>query len=210
MEYFSGLLLGLAMILPIGPQNIFVLTQGLTGGYKRGLAAAVTAGFCDTTLILAGAGGLAVVLTGWPWLRTILLVVGSLFLFYLGINYLRDSSTAEMGVTATTAGDLEEEEHWLRSLILYGIGVSWGNPHAILDTVAVLGSAIAAYDPAMRVPFAAGVLSASWFFFFTLVLVGQLLRKRITGQAQIWIKRISGVIMLIFGVVLGLEGILVG
>lgn len=203
MQYLSGLLLGLAMILPIGPQNIFVLTQGLTGGIKRGLVAAVTAGFCDTTLILAGAAGLSAVLTGMPWLRTTLLIIGSLFLLYLGISSLRDSNTVEM---EQASGD-EGQGKGLGPIILYGVGVSWGNPHAILDTVAVLGSSIAAYDPAGRVPFAAGIISASWLFFFTLVLIGNLLRHRMTPRTQVWIKRGTGVIMLIFAVVLAWEGV---
>lgn len=217
-SFLAGLLLGLSMILPIGPQNLFVLTQGLTGGLSRGLLAAFTAGVCDTILILTGAAGLAALLAALPWLKVVLLALGALFLLYLGVDSLRlregpSAEAAAAGPAGSPVGVPANQPVGVParnsaapvSLVLTGIGVSWGNPHAILDTVAVLGSAIAARDTASRVPFAAGTVTASWLFFLCLALVGALFRSRVTDATQVWIRRVSGLLMLVFALVLGRE-----
>ena len=67
--YLAGLALGLALIVPIGAQNVFVVGQGLAVGWPRAGWAVVAAGCCDTLLILAGAAGVAGLLTGFPVLR---------------------------------------------------------------------------------------------------------------------------------------------
>jgi len=198
LSFLSGLVLGLAMILPIGPQNVFVLTQGLEGRLGRGLLAALVAGLCDTLLILAGAAGLSALFTAVPWLRLVLLLTGVAFLLGLGLAWLRAPAAPEP--VAPAGGST-------LSLLATGVAVSWGNPHAILDTVAVLGSAVAAQLPAARVPFAAGAISASWLFFLTLALAGSLLGRFVTPGAQRWIRRSSGVMMLTFAIILGREAL---
>lgn len=51
--YLAGLALGLALIVPIGAQNVFVVGQGLAVGWPRAGWAVIAAGCCDTLLILA-------------------------------------------------------------------------------------------------------------------------------------------------------------
>lgn len=208
--YFSGLLLGLGMILPIGPQNIFILTQSIAGGPLRGLTAAVTAGFCDSTLIIIGAAGLSQVLAKLPWLEKGLLWAGFIFLLYLGLSALRRE---EVGQFASRNSNWQElsptaaSRSWVFAVIIKGIGVSWGNPHAILDTVGILGAAIAAYPPQSRSIFATGTVTASWLFFFVLVLIGSWLRRKVSPQTAVWISRFSGAIMLFFALLLGYEAV---
>jgi len=199
VAFLKGLILGLSMILPIGPQNLFVLNQGLLGGLKRGFLAAAVAGFCDTVLILAGAAGLSAVLLAFPWLRSFLLWLGVAFLLWLGVGALR----ARPAAASTAVG--EGQALPVRQVVLTVIGVSWGNPHAILDTVAILGSAIAGQAAVSRLAFGAGAVSASWLFFALLALTGSYVGRRLTPSAAVWIQRGSGIIMLIFAVVLALE-----
>lgn len=53
-DYFAGLALGLALIMPIGAQNVFLINQGLTVGISRALVAVGVAGLCDSLLIVVG------------------------------------------------------------------------------------------------------------------------------------------------------------
>lgn len=198
MAFLGGLLLGLSMILPIGPQNVFVLTQGLVGGLRRGLLAAAVTGICDTVLILAGGAGVAALLSTLPILQAGLLWVGTVFLLYCGIRSLlpdKQPSAATLSDRHTGASGL--------TLVTAGIGVSWGNPHAILDTVVILGSAIAAQSADHRTPFAAGAVTASWLFFAILATGGALLGARVGEKGRLYSSRISGVVMLLFAVMLG-------
>lgn len=209
MPFLKGFLLGLSMILPIGPQNLFVLNQGLLG-FRRGLLAAATTGVCDTLLILAGAAGLSATLSRLSGLRAVLLGVGAVFLAYLGIGSLVRSG--DLRATAREAGAPSSGRQRgrvapLPEILLAGVAVSWGNPHAILDTVAVLGSSIAAQGPATRLPFALGTVSASWAFFLGLAAAGATLGTKVNGSAQVWFARASGALMLLFAFLLGWEAL---
>ncbi|MCL5039717.1 MAG: LysE family transporter [Firmicutes bacterium] len=202
--------MGLSLILPIGPQNVFVLEQGLIGGLQYGLMAAVTAGLCDSVLILAGAGGVSGLLTGIAWLQKVLLLLGVVLLGYLGVRSLwaggpSGAATPAEGRHTENDGPVTKGTPSPSRLILMGIAVSWGNPHAILDTVAILGSAIVAHEPTSQTAFATGAVMASWLFFLALALVGALFRRRLTSKSQVWLRRISGTIMLFFAIYLGRE-----
>jgi len=209
VAFLTGLILGLSMILPIGPQNLFVLQSGIIGGLRRGMIAAATAGFCDTALILVGAAGLSAVFTSVPVLRLVLLWAGVVFLVYLGVSAFRATPAATVNATASATGQVPLPLPLPSSLwqIVTGIGVSWGNPHAILDTVAVLGSAIAAQGAASRGAFTAGTVTASWLFFLALAVTGGAFGARLPASTQVWIRRGSGGIMLVFAAVLCVEAV---
>lgn len=200
VAFLSGLLLGLSMILPIGPQNLFVLNQGLLGGWRGGIIAASTTGLCDTLLIVAGMSGVGALIAHVPGLRFLLLWLGAAFLLFLAFSAFRAHDEAKAPVTTMQQTSTARQ-------IGTGIALSWGNPHAILDTVVVLGGAIASQQSNARVAFAGGTIAASWLFFFTLATTAAIFGLRLPSGAQGWIRRVSGAIMLVFAVVLALEGL---
>ena len=79
------------------------------------------------------------------------------------------------------------------------------NPHAILDTVGVLGAAITAQAAQERVAFAAGAVGASWAWYLIPSMGASALQRRLILGARLWIQRASGMIMLVFACVLALE-----
>ena len=64
--YFQGLALGAAMILPLGPQNAFVMNQGIRRQYH--LMIALLCAVSDLLLICAGIFGGSALLMQSPWL----------------------------------------------------------------------------------------------------------------------------------------------
>lgn len=62
--YFQGLALGAAMILPLGPQNAFVLNQGIRRQYH--LMIASLCALSDVVLICAGIFGGSAILMQSP------------------------------------------------------------------------------------------------------------------------------------------------
>jgi L-lysine exporter family protein LysE/ArgO len=121
-----------------------------------------------------------------------LILVGVVFLLVMGTLALRASS------------DNEEVKSLMRpaAMVAQTVGVSLLNPHAILETVGVLGAAIAAQGSESRVGFAAGVVSASWVWFLMVGLGASVLQRWLTSSVRLWIQRGSGVLML------GLAGVL--
>lgn len=194
--FLTGLALGLALIVPIGAQNVFVFGQGVSLGMPRALWAVVGAAVCDTILIVLGAAGTSALLDSVPGLRPAMLVAGALFLTYLGVKSLRAKPT-----------DLDDEAGvWTRGQVLRRTAaVSLLNPHAILDTVGVLGAAITAQAVGTRLPFAIGAVAASWAWFLLLASAAHALRRFMTKERRVWFDRVSGLILLVFAVWLAVE-----
>jgi len=187
----TGMALGLALIAPIGPQNLFVLNAGLAVGIPRVFAASLAVTACDTLLITLGTLGAGRMLDAVPATRTLLLAAGVLFLLYLGAQGLRQ-----------TVQERDQPVPVGRRLLPQAAAVSLLNPHAILDTVGVIGAAAAAQTGASRPFFAAGAVTASLLWFGLLGASAAAVRSRLTLKSRVLIQRSSAVIMLGFALVL--------
>lgn len=194
--FLTGLALGLALIVPIGAQNVFVFGQAIALGMPRALWAVIGAAACDTLLIVLGAAGTSALLNSVPGLRPAMLLGGALFLTYLGVKSLR-----------TKPSELDDQSGtWSRGQVLRRTAaVSLLNPHAILDTVGVLGAAITAQAVATRVPFAVGAVVASWTWFLVLATAAHAMRRFLTKERRVWFDRVSGLILLVFAGWLAVE-----
>jgi L-lysine exporter family protein LysE/ArgO len=85
------------------------------------------------------------------------------------------------------------------------VAVSLLNPHAIIDTVGVIGAAVSAQPSSLRLAFGAGTATASWLWFTVLAVAAAGLRRGLTPDRRIWFDRASGVIMVTFGTLLVVE-----
>ncbi|EMQ4856053.1 arginine exporter ArgO [Morganella morganii] len=162
--YFQGLLLGAAMILPLGPQNVFVLQQGSRKQYH--LMSAFLCTLSDVLLITAGVFGGSALLSQSVLLMALVTWGGVAFLLWYGRGALRAVFTADAGLTM--------QEQVVRSrwrVIMTLVAVTWLNPHVYLDTFVVLGSIGGQLGSDMRIWFTAGAVCASVLWFFGLALL---------------------------------------
>ena len=157
LVFLKGAMLGASLIVAIGPQNAFVLRQGLQRRHVF-LSAAIGA-LVDAGLILIGVSGLALALKSFPQVLTAIRWAGAVFLFLYG---LRSFNAARHAQTLESRGASEAGAGRTAMMLL---GFSLLNPHVYLDTVLLLGGIGASYG-ASRFVFAAGAMtaSASWFF----------------------------------------------
>ena len=200
-----GLLLAFGLILPLGAQNTFVLTQGaLHRRWSGALPAVLTAAVSDTLLITVAISGLSLVLLTVPWLKAALSWGGVPFLAYMGWATWRSDAQADQGAARLAVGGSTDRvtaqaagEGWpARRQVAFAASVSLLNPHAILDTVAVIGTSALQYAGAARLAFALACIGASWVWFFGLSLAGYLMGLFAAGaNLQRWLNRASAVIM---------------
>jgi L-lysine exporter family protein LysE/ArgO len=150
----AGLLMGLSLIVAIGPQNAWVITAGLQR-QRVGLVIAICiAG--DLSLIVAGVGGVGSILSRFSLLLTLARYGGAAYLSYMALSRLRDARrphALQVGSRAS-AGSVTRKTLTLTFL----------NPHVYLDTVVLLGS-VSAHWGSERWSFAIGASLASvgWF-----------------------------------------------
>lgn len=169
----QGITLGLAMIVPIGAQNAFVLNQGIHRQHH--LMVALICILCDIALIAFGVFGSGVVIKQWPWLLQFVTAGGILFLAVYGSLSLRsawqsrgESACAEI---EPTVNDVRPRHHVGRWAVIGAtLAVTLLNPHVYLDTVVILGSIGNQLLGHERWWFALGCLLASCMWFTGLSL----------------------------------------
>ncbi len=184
--FIHGYLLSFGLILPLGPQNVFVFSQGATQPkLRRAWPVAIAAAICDTLLIAIAVLGVSTVVLTVPWIKIGLGVFGVGFLLYIGWLTWRSDG----GTTIDQAAHL-----WpLKRQIVFAVSVSLLNPHAILDTIGVIGTSSLAYLDAERLAFTLACVLNSWLWFFALAVAGRSLGS--FDVVRTWLNRASAVIM---------------
>jgi L-lysine exporter family protein LysE/ArgO len=122
------------------------------------------------------------------------LLIGIAFLAIFGVLAFRAPPEEEADEVKSVGRPL--------AMIAQTVGVSLFNPHAVLETVGVLGGAIAAQTAENRIEFACGVIAASWVWLLMVGFGALALQRRLTAPARLWMQRGSGVMMLALAAVL--------
>lgn len=157
----AGFVTGMSLIVAIGAQNAYVLRQGVLRSHAGAVVAVCT--FSDVMLILAGVGGLGVLIDRAGYLLDAARWFGVCFLLWYAAGALRRARRVE-SMPDIASSDVGESR---RGVIGRAVALTWLNPHVYLDTVLLLGSIAATHDavPAGRWWFAVGaaLASAVWF-----------------------------------------------
>ncbi|WP_313471484.1 LysE/ArgO family amino acid transporter [Lysinibacillus sp.] len=169
MEAFlHGIILAFGLILPLGVQNVFVFSQGaIQPNVFKALPASVTAAICDTMLILLAVFGLSLIVLQFEWLRITLMTVGIVFLLYMGYSIWRSNPSSTTNSEALP----------VKKQIFFALSVSLLNPHAILDTIGVIGTSALKYSGTEQIIFTLACVLISWLWFFGLTLTGASFKK---------------------------------
>lgn len=169
----TGFLLGLSIILPIGAQNLFILTQARTTGLPKALIPALVAALNDSMLIFLGYLGASQLIMHLAWVKNLLLLLGVIVLAVLGYNSL----TAKIDEESLNSNDSSGST---RSLIVKTLAVSLLNPHVLIDTVGIIGGSIAALPADKQPSFVAGCILASFTWFFALAVFSSTIIKKLS------------------------------
>ncbi|ARU59993.1 lysine transporter LysE [Tumebacillus avium] len=200
MAFWHGFLLALGLILPLGVQNVFIFTQGaVQKSYLRALPAVAMAAFCDAILILLAVLGVSVLVLQIDMVRYVLLVVGILFLLYMAWMTWRGADKAAVAEDGQSGAAMT----WQKQIV-FAASVSLLNPHAILDTIGVIGTSSLQYDGAEKVWFTVSCVLVSWLWFAGLAMAGRVVGK-INPRLLPVLSRVSAVIMLVSAVYLGIS-----
>ena len=164
IPFLEGIALGASLIIAIGPQNAFVIQQGILRQHV--FLAAFVCTFVDVVLIIVGAAGFGTLIAIIPSLKTYVLWGGILFLMGYGSLSLISSFKHPSDEDSLGKNDSEYSTKNRKSIIITAAGFSLLNPHVYLDTVILLGGLAAQYEIPERNYFAFGAIMASvvWFY----------------------------------------------
>lgn len=185
--FLYGLILALGLIIPLGVQNIFVFNQGATQPKLGSAMPSVLAAFlCDTLLILCAVLGLSVIIFTIPWLKKIIFTMGIIFLVYMG--WVTWNSTSHL-------------DHDIKPLapkyqVGFAFSVSLLNPHALLDTIGVIGTSSLNFTGEEKYAFTFACIFVSFCWFFALAISGHYLKKiDKSGFGIRYINKVSAIII---------------
>lgn len=184
-----GLLLALGLILPLGAQNVFVFNQGTNHkSIYKSLPVIITAGLCDTLLILLAILGVSLILLSLPVLQITIYCIGIVFLSYMAWSLWTSHQYQLQTYKPMTA----------KKQIGFALSVSLLNPHAIMDTIGVIGTSAAIYEGVEKVVFSIATVLVSWVWFFILAIVGKIIgHVDKTGKYILVLNKCSAIIIII-------------
>ncbi|MDC3101027.1 LysE family transporter [Pelagibacteraceae bacterium] len=196
-DFIQGLIIGGTLIIAIGPQNLFVIQQGL----KKSSVFTVTL-FCslsDSLLIVIGIYLSNYIVQINPSIIGTIKVLGGIWreeirdnIFYglnkvIKLNQIKDINI-ELNI-------INEYGKVLITLFL----ITYANPHVYLDTIILLGSLSTNFND--QFSFGVGAISASFLFFFSLGYMSKFLSKYIySNKTWFWIDLTIGLLMISYGI----------
>ena len=188
MEFLLlGFFTSLSLILAIGPQNVFVIEQGLKKQYV--FLVCLICSISDCILIFVG-----IFLFHYfsQFFNSLIeLIFNILLLIFLGhFIYSKFKSRNEYV-------DLNENKNTIpvMNIVLKTFGFTYLNPHVYSDTIFILGNFSKNFDLTQKLVFGLGASSASFLFFFLLGYASNYFSGYLNNQ-KIW-KIINWFIILI-------------
>ncbi|MCG8473051.1 MAG: LysE/ArgO family amino acid transporter [Desulfobacterales bacterium] len=165
--FLKGFGTGAGLIIAIGAQNAYVLSQGVRRNHHIPIALICT--FFDALLITIGILGVGTAIASHPALTHVAAWGGAAFLFWYGLGSFR--SAFKGGALETN----DDERTTLKKAVLTTLAVTLLNPHVYLDTLVLMGSISGQFPLVQRPWFGVGAALASFVWFMLLSLGGNLL-----------------------------------
>lgn len=155
--FMTGFLAQATQIVAFGPQNLFVLRQGVAR--DRVLATTSVCVLTDIVLISVGVFGTQQLNQLLPYMTPVLTVAAIAFLSYYGFKCFRSAmrTNHEAFIVEKTKAKPA------MAVLLQAAAVSLLNPHVWLDTVVVLGSMAQRFSEHWAFFLGAVICSVLWF-----------------------------------------------
>ena len=190
LDFIQGLIIGLTLIIAIGPQNLFVIQQGLKKSYV--FTVCLICSISDAILIIIG-----IILSNYLTelsenLIQILKFIGAGWLILYGILKIKNSFKKK---------EFEKIKiiEKFKSIILVTLAFTFLNPHVYLDTIILIGTISLNFDN--KFSFASGVIISSFLFFFILGYFSRYLSKYFNNEKS-WliVDNLFGILMVFYGI----------
>jgi L-lysine exporter family protein LysE/ArgO len=188
-DFIQGFIIGSSLIIAIGPQNLYVINQGLKKNFV--FIVVLICSLSDSLLIVCGIYLSNNILSLNPSIITIMKLIGGIWLILYGINKIKNSRQHEIKSS-------EINEASFTKVVLTTLAITYANPHVYLDTVILLGSISINFDS--KLYFGLGAIFASFIFFFSLGYFSNFLSQYVKSP-KVWfyIDNVMGFLMLFYG-----------
>ena len=188
-DFIQGFIIGSSLIIAIGPQNLFVINQGLKKNFV--FIVVLICSLSDSLLIVCGIYLSNNILSLNTSSIIIMKLIGGIWLILYGINKIKNSRKHIIDTK-------EYDKASFLTVVFTTLAITYANPHVYLDTVVLLGSISVNFNN--KIYFGVGAIFASFIFFFSLGYFSNYLSKYIKSK-KVWfyIDNMMGFLMLFYG-----------
>jgi len=199
--FFQTLLIGFSIAAPVGPIGILCIRRTFADGRRAGFISGLGAATADAFYGAVAAFGLTFISTFLIqqsiWIR----LGGGFFLIYLGIKtFLAKPYDSE------TTNHNEENHQGMLSYFMSTFLLTISNPMTILSFAAIFAGLGAgrfnSLDNFASFMMVLGIFLGSSTWWLGLTFATGVVRNRINNDILVWINRLAGAIILIFGIIM--------
>jgi threonine/homoserine/homoserine lactone efflux protein len=189
-----GLAAGLIIAAPVGPVNVLCIQRSLQKGWRAGILSGLGAAFADT--LYGGIAGfgislvIAFLIREEFWFR----LIGGIVLMGIGIiYYYRPAKKLNDG----------KDDSSTHSDIVSTFLLAATNPTTVLSFLVVLATlGLGEQRPLWQTSLlVAGIFCGSMAWWIILASGANMLRDRMTDESMVWLNRIGGIAIGLFGLV---------
>ena len=220
------MVIGLAVAAPVGAMGVLCIQRTVARGWSGGLSTGSGIATADAMFAAVAALGITAVADALVSLQAPLRIVGGVGLLWLGWRALRSAppssepprmqapgmqepdaphpGASQSAGALRTAGPLRD--------YVSAIGLTLANPMTIIAFAAIFaGAGLTAQPDAVQALVAtAGVAVGSLVWWVALTAVVAAIRHALSDRILLWVNRVSGVMLLVFGALALLSVIVAG
>ena len=182
-----GFLIGLSFILAIGPQNLFVIEQGLKNQFV--FTVCIICSISDFILIFIG---ILLFHSIDSFLNKTIENILSILLILFLANFIRNKFNENISSVPINS---KKNYKPFKSVVFRVLGFTFLNPHVYSDTVFILGNISKNFMFAQKISFGIGASFSSLLFFFFIGYLSKYFSKFI-NKPQTW--RFLNIFIIIF------------
>jgi threonine/homoserine/homoserine lactone efflux protein len=188
-----GLVIGFTIAAAVGPISLLTMRRTLAHGQLHGLVSGLGVATADATYAAIAAFGLTAVTDLLVSGRVLLGVVGGMIIAVLGVRTMR-SEPGEIARDTAAPG--------LPSAFASIYALTMTNPMTILSFGALFaGLGLVGSSFADAAALTLGVWAGSALWWIVLTTIVSWARERLSPSALLWVNRLSGMALVVFGVV---------
>jgi len=197
MLFLRAFIIGISIAAPVGPIGVLCIRRTLANGRAAGFISGMGAASADMVYGIIAAFGLTAITDLFVenafWLR----IIGGGFLLYLGIKTFLEKPS-DKPAQASQGG--------LLSMYTSTFFLTLTNPMTILSFAAIFAGTMLGQRMSSPLVMVAGVFTGSAAWWLALSFGVEILKDRLTQVHMVWINRISGIIIIAFGLYALLSG----
>jgi len=178
-----------------GPNNILLMSSGALFGWQRSLPhlAGILLGFA--ILMSSAVFGLGSVVAQWPWLVTVVRIIGAAWLAWMSLRYFGAALQGPRPTAESSPAPISRPFRFIEAVLF-----QWVNPKALILVISAAGAYIAVADSLVQramiivgIFFVAGLISGSLW-----MIAGDALNRHMSsGRSAKYVNFAMGALILL-------------